>query len=246
MPYIEEVCVAGKTIEVNKYYSYRKHSKGEKREKKENPTSEAQKKVNQRKAAKELRRLMNANFEDGDLLVRLDYFKQNAPPGSRQMQEMMAKAIRKLRAEFKKQDRELRYIYVKEVGPRGGRHVHLMISKCDTDVLRKCWPYGGIHVDPLISGGQYRKIAEYFLKYASRTEKTEGSIIGKRWYASRNLIRPEVKKRIVSANKFRKKVKEVEGYFLEKDSMNSGISELTGFEYFSYTLIRADQQLRGG
>ena len=76
MPYIEEVCVAGKTIEVNKYYSYRHHSKGEKRGKKENPTSEAQKKVNQRKASKELRRLMNANFEDGDLLVRLDFFKE--------------------------------------------------------------------------------------------------------------------------------------------------------------------------
>lgn len=246
MPYIEEVCVAGKTIEVNKYYSYRHHSKGEKRGKKENPTSEAQKKVNQRKASKELRRLMNANFEDGDLLVRLDFFKENAPPGSEKMQEMMSKAIRKMRAEFKRLGKELRYIYVKEIGPRGGRHVHMVMSKCDTDVLRRCWPHGGIHVDPLISGGQYRRIAEYFIKYAAKTEETEGRLIGKRWYASRNLIRPEVKKRIVSANGFRKKVKDIAGYFLEKDSLHSGISELTGFEYFSYTLIKADQQLRGG
>lgn len=246
MPYMEETCVAGKTIEVNKYYSYRAHEKGEKRARKEKQTSEAQKKVNQRKASKELRRLMNANFEDGDILVRLDFFKENAPPGSEKLQEMMSKAIRKLRAEFKKHSKELRYIYVKEIGKRGGRHVHMVMSKCDTDVLRRCWPHGGIHVDPLISGGQYRKIAEYFIKYAAKTEETEGRLIGKRWYASRNLNRPEVKKRIVSANSFRKNVKEVKGYYLEKDSIRYGISELTGFEYFSYTLIKTDQQSRGG
>lgn len=246
MPYIEEVCVAGKTIEVSKYYSYRHHSKGEKRQTKEKPTSEAQKKVNQRKAAKELRRLMNTNFRDGDLLVRLDFFREQSPDGSNQMQSMMQKFIRKLRAEFKKLGKELKYIYVKEIGRRGGRHVHMVMSKCDTDILRKCWPHGGIHVDPLISNGQYRKIAEYCIKYAAKTEETEGKLIGKRWYASRNLERPKVKKRIVSAHSFRRQVKNVDGYFFEKDSLYFGISEETGFEYFSYTLIKADQQLRGG
>lgn len=245
MPYIEEICVAGKTIEVSKYYSYRNYSRGEKRQTKNEPTSETQKKVNQRKAGKKLRRLMNANFHDGDMLVRFDFFKEQAPGGSEQMQSMMQRFIRKLRVEFKKLDKVLKYIYVKEVGKRGGRHVHMMISKCDTDILRKCWPHGGIHVDPLISNGQYRKIAEYFIKYASRTEETEGKLIGKRWYPSRNLERPKVKKRIVSAHFFRRKIKNIAGYFLEKDSVNYGISEETGFEYFSYTLIKADQQLRG-
>lgn len=246
MPYIEEICVAGKTIEVSKYYSYRHHSKGEKRQTKDEPTSEAQKKVNQREAAKKLRRVMNTNFRDGDLLVRLDFFREQSPDGSNQMQSMMQKFIRKLRAEFKKLGKELKYIYVKEIGRRGGRHVHMVMSKCDTDILRKCWPHGGIHVDPLISNGQYRKIAEYFIKYAAKTEETEGKLIGKRWNPSKNLERPKVKKRIVSAHSFRRQVKTVDGYFLEKDSLYFGISEETGFEYFSYTLIKADQQLRGG
>ena len=246
MPYIEEICVAGNTIEVSKYYSYRHHTKGERRQTKDEPTSEAQKKVNQREAAKKLRRLMNTNFRDGDLLVRLDFFREQSPDGSNQMQSMMQKFIRKLRAEFKRLGKELKYIYVKEIGRRGGRHVHMVMSKCDTDILRKCWPHGGIHVDPLISNGQYRKIAEYFIKYAAKTEETEGKLIGKRWYASRNLERPKVKKRIVSAHSFRRQVKNIDGYFLEKDSLHFGISEETGFEYFSYTLIKADQQLRGG
>lgn len=238
MPYIEEVCVAGKTIEVSKYYSVRYHTQGEKRAAKENVTLEAQKKVNQRRAAKELRRLMNENFQDGDLLIRLDFHNAKEVKGSEEMQEIMKKAIRKLRTEFRKEGRELKYIYAKEVGPRGGRHIHMMMSKCDTDVIRRCWPHGGIHLDPLISDGQYRKVAEYFVKYAARTEETEGRLLGKRWYASRNLTRPKVRKRVISANKFRKGIKKLEGYTLEKDSIREGISDWTGFEFFSYTLIK--------
>lgn len=246
MPYVKEICVAGNTIEIIKYYSPRHYAKGEKRAKKENLTNEAQKKVNIRKAIKELRRLMNHNFRDGDYLVRLDFFRKQSPTGSEQMQELMKKYIRKLRNEFRKTEQELKYIYVKEIGPKGGRHIHMMMSKCDLDLIRKCWPYGGIHVDPLNTDGQYRKVAEYFVKYSSKTEETEGKLIGKRWYASRNLIRPTVEKRVISANSFRKQIREKKGYILDKTSVVSGISEITGYEYFSYTLIKADTQLRGG
>lgn len=87
MPYIEEICVAGNVVEVSKYYSFRYHSKGEKRNQKENDTSDAQKRINQRNAETTLRRLMNANFVDGDYLVRLDFFKR--PAGSREMQRLI-------------------------------------------------------------------------------------------------------------------------------------------------------------
>lgn len=245
MPYIKEVCVAGKTIEVSKYYSVRWHCKGEKREAKEKESSDSQRRINQRRAATTLRRLMNTNFKDGDLLVRLD-FQKAKPDGSEQMQELMAKAIRKLRAEAKKQGIELKYIYVKEIGPRGSRHVHMMLSKIDSDMLRNCWPHGGIHIDPLISNGQYAKIADYFIKYAEKTEETEGQLIGKRWYASRNLIKPKITRKVISANKFSKDAKPKKGYYVESDSVRSGISGLTGYEYFTYTMIRTDKEGGGG
>lgn len=111
------------------------------------------------------------------------------------MQELLAKGIRKMKAEYKKAGMEMKYVYVKEVGPKGGRHVHMVMNKCDTDILRKCWAYGGIHVDPLNSFGQYAKIADYFIKYAVRTEETEGELVGKRYYASRNLKKPLITKR---------------------------------------------------
>lgn len=245
MPYIKETCVAGKTIEITKYYSVRYHSQTTSREEKNKKTSEAQQKVNQRKAVKELRRLMNSNFQDGDLLVRLDFNKYPDIEAD-EMQKMTSKAIRKLRAEFAKVQKPIKYIYVKEIGPRGGRHLHMVLSQCSSEVIRKCWPYGGIHIDPLISNGQYSKIAEYFIKYADKTEKTAGQLVGKRWYASRNLTKPKITKKVITAKQFKKEAREKKGYYIDKDSIREGISEITGFEFFSYTLIRTDKKGGGG
>lgn len=238
MSYMLEICVAGKTIEVCKYYTYRDRIKGGKRAKKEKPTKESQRRVNLRKAEKELRRLMNENFEDGDLLLRLDFSRR--PGGSVEMQKYISDAMGNMKKKAKRAGIDMKYIYVKEVGPRGGRHIHAVISRIDTEIIRRCWPHGGIHIDPLNSGGQYRKIAAYFIKYAERTEETEGKLIGKRWYPSRGLRRPKVIKRAISAKKFREKAKKVDGYYLEKDTVVSGISEFTGYAYFSYTLLKQE------
>lgn len=241
MPYIKETCVAGDTIEVCKYYTYRVNVKGEKRARKEKQTTEAQKKVNQRKAEKELRRLMAANFKNGDVVVRLDFIRR--PGGSEEMQQLIEKAIRKLRAEYKKAGASLKYIYVKEVGPKGGRHIHMILNRDGMDILTlltACWPHGGIHVDPWTTGPNFQKLAAYFIKYALKTEETEGKLIGKRWYPSRNLKKPSVKKEVIKSNRFREQVAEKKGYTLEKDSVRAGISDLTGYRYFSYTLIRTE------
>ncbi len=242
MSYIKEICVAGKTIEIKFYYSVRSHPKGEKRARKEKETTEAQKRVNHRKAEQELRRLLNENFEDGDYLVRLDFSRMFFPDGSEQMQAYIKDALRKLRKEYINAELKLKYVYVKEVGPRGGRHVHMVMNKCDPDILARCWTYGGIHIDLLNTNGQYRKIASYFVKYSERTEKTEGRLIGKRWNPSQGLRRPKVIKKVITSNKFRKNPREKAGYYLDKDSVVTGISEYTGFEYFSYTLIRGKPQ----
>lgn len=237
MPYIEEVCVAGQTVEVTKYYSFRVHTKGEKRQASGDATSEAQKKINQRRAGIKLRRLMNNNFRDGDYLIRLDFHEVH-PNTSEEMQTLTSNFIRRLKREYQKTGIDLKYIYVKELGSRGGRHIHLLVNQNSPDLIRRCWGYGGIHIDPLISNGQYRKIAEYFIKYASKTEETEGKLIGKRWYASRNLIPPKVRKKVITSNTFRNKVKLLKGYYLDADTERYGISETTGYEYFSYTLIK--------
>lgn len=157
------------------------------------------------------------------------------------MQDLTAKAIRKLRTEYGKAGKILRYIYVKEVGPRGSRHIHMILGREEMDVLKllvKCWPHGGVHVDPWTTGPNFAKLAAYFAKYAAKTEETEGRLIGKRWNPSQNLKKPVIWKRVVKSNRFRENITKKKGYVLEPDSVRSGVSGFTGYRYFSYTLIK--------
>lgn len=246
MPYIKEICVAGETIEVRKYHTHHARPPGTKREKKGEITPDRILKANHRTAERKLRRLMNNNFKDGDFLLRLDFSKDSSPSGSSDMQKEMQNFIRRLKTRYRKHNKELKYIYVKEIGSRGGRHAHMVINKCDTEWIRESWRVGGIHIDPLYSHGQYAQIASYFMKYALRSEETEGQLIGKRYYASRNLIPPKVTKEEIKAGRFSKKIREKKGYFLDKDSVREGINDLTGYEYFCYTLIKIQTPKRGG
>lgn len=238
MSYIKETCVTKNIIEVRKYYTYGNHPPGAKREKKKKESPERVKRSNQRVAGRKLRRLMNNNFEDGDYLVRLDFCADKKPKDSQGMQKEMQNFIRRLKSRFKKARKELKYIYVKEVGSKGSRHIHMMMNKCEVEMIRECWTAGAIHIDPLYSNGQYAKIAEYFIKYAAKTEQTEGKLVGKRWYASQNLKKPIVKKKKTKAGRFLKDIHVPKGYYLDKDSVEEGVSELTGYEYFSYSLIK--------
>ena len=62
MPYIERTTSAGKTIEVERYFTSRYKKQGIKRGDKVKPTKEEQNKVNTRQAERKLRILMNANY----------------------------------------------------------------------------------------------------------------------------------------------------------------------------------------
>lgn len=70
MPYVERITRAGKTIEVERYFTSRYKKPGIKRGDKVKPTKEQQAKVNTRQAERKLRILMNANFGYGDYQFR--------------------------------------------------------------------------------------------------------------------------------------------------------------------------------
>ena len=78
MAYYRTEIRAGKTIEVIKSYSKRIGA-NKQRGKKEKPTAEEMKKVNERNAEAKLRRLINANFGYGDYHLVLTYKKDLRP-----------------------------------------------------------------------------------------------------------------------------------------------------------------------
>lgn len=246
MPYWKEIWRGGNVIEIRKYHSYKCPCKGERRGKRIKGTCKTQEAINVRQATRHLRRLMNANFCDDDYLITFDYKRVNRPKDSKEMQEHMREFLKKLRKIYKQNGAILKYIYVKERGPKGAAHVHMMLSRCGdvniADVLKRCWSLGGIHIDPLNTDGQYEKIANYFMKYANKTVETEGELIGKRYYTSRNLERIEPVKQIIRGVKtYYEIVKEIPGYYVEPDSVLSG-KTTDGYDYFSYTLHKINTE----
>ena len=171
MPYIERTTRAGKTIEVERYFTSRYKKQGIKRGDKVKPTKEEQKKVNTRQAERKLRILMNANYGYGDYHVVLDYIrvKGEVPRSREQMRQDINVFLRELRKEYKKAGQELKYIHVMEIGEKGARHHHLVINQIDTKILQQCWykAYEGhnrVKVFPLDDSGNYAKLASYFIK----------------------------------------------------------------------------------
>lgn len=66
MPYVRRTTRAGKTIEVEYYYTSRYNKKGAKKKDKVKPTKEEQKKINTKVAERKLRLLIAANYGYGD------------------------------------------------------------------------------------------------------------------------------------------------------------------------------------
>ena len=251
MPYIEAITEAGATIEIERYYSARYGKRGQRRAEKVKATPEEQKAINTRQAEKKLRRLINANFTGADYHVVLPYIhKRGEEPRSREdMREDIAKFLRTLRKAYKAAGQELKYIHVAEIGQKGARHHHIIINHIDTSEIVKAWPHARAQIFPLDSSGQYAKLAAYLIKYTDRHvgADDESELQGKRWNCSRNLKRPETRKRIISSRAWYRETpavpKKYKGrYEIDADSVAVGVhsSEYYGYGYMRFTLVRLD------
>lgn len=243
MPYKHEVCRAGKTKQHTFYYAARCDMKEGSRKKKENKTPEAQKKVNSRQSVKKLTWILNENFDGTSLYITWEYKKENRPDGKEELRADVDKLLRDIRKVYKKDGKEARYVWVAERGERGATHIHMVLNEIDTRKLKDCWKKGFINIKPLDDTGQYRKLAEYFVKYSEKTMKTCEGFGGKRYNSSRNLKIPQPQKHTVrSRNAYNHIIEVPQGWYLDKDSVAEAWHEVTGFMYFTYTLIRDGRQ----
>lgn len=243
MPYVMRTTKAGKTIEVEKYYTSRYKKKDIKRGNRVRPTNEQQKKINTKIAERKLRLILNENFSHKDIHLVLPYARARGEPqvSKEQMRKDIDKFLRQLRVEIKKLGKELKYVHVMEIGTHGARHHHLVINCDDIHLLQRLWTKARVQIFPLDKDGQYAKLASYLIKYTDKTVGTDEALQGRRWNSSTNLRHPEPKIEIISKRDwYRTEPKPMKGYYLEKDSIEIGVHnpEYSGYGFLRYRMIQ--------
>lgn len=198
-----------------------------KRRKKCKPTSEIQKKLNQRNAAKHLVHMVRSNFGSEDMAEHLTYRPGEEPGTMEEARRDLYNYIRRLKRIYKKRGIELKYISCTERGKKSGRyHHHLIVTGgVDRDTLEKAWGKGYANSKRLqFEEDGMAALAHYMVK-------DETSF--RRWNGSRNLCQPEP---IVKDNEYT---------MGDVDEMREAIESRSAHQYFEarfpgYELIEAD------
>lgn len=227
-------------------------AKGEKRQARKKVTPQQIETQNQRNREKKMWRLLRANFEEGDLWVTLKYFKGERPPVE-EVKKDISTLLRKMRAAYKARDEDLKFIYRMEIGELGGIHIHIVMNRIgDTDkILVKYWKKP-INITPLYSTGELRQLAGYIVKQEEEAdrqltlfdESDRKKLLSVS--SSRNLIRPEPEKKEYTRRTMRKILEQgpvpTPGYYIDVDTVYSGINPYTGESYFGYTEVKIERK----
>ena len=225
-------------------------AKGEHRAKRQKRTPEYIEKQNQYQRTKTVRRLIKANFKEGDYWTTLTYKDKEG----RQIKDVAAdvqKFLKNIRYQFKKLGVPCKYIYRIEIGSKGGIHIHLVMNRI-TDLdshIQRYWTHGRTF-NALLDNGTYDKLAEYIVKQPTDQQKkllkTFDEDVKKliRYSCSRNLDRPAPETRTYSRltmqKVFNSDLIPKKGFYIDKDSIRRGINEFTGYSYLCYQEIKLD------
>ena len=238
MKSIRETIVAGRTIYQNIKVSSGKHR--DKRKGRRNITREKVKKNNERLACRNLMLLLDANFDSSSMMLTLTY--RGVAPGQDEAAKSRAKFIRKLRRSMAQSSTELKYVAVTEYLHKRIHH-HIVVNTPDLDLIQKIWNedndgfVGAKHLD---ASGEYLDLACYLVKETSKTYNSEGTVHHQRYAASRNLLKPVVKREYVDASAFNDDPEPLEGYYIPADRCRRYEHPVTGIEHIEYVQIAID------
>lgn len=229
-------------------------AKGEKRSPRAKTTPEQIRKQNQHNREKKMWRLIRANFDVGDLWTTLKYPKGIRPPVEKIKKDLQT-MFRKLRTAYKARGAPLKFIYRLEIGELGGIHIHMVINRIpDTDkLIASAWK-NPVNLTPLYDLGEFRDLASYLVKQPEEVEEqlslfdTEDKKKLLAVSSSRNLIRPEPETKEYTRRTMRKILEKgpvpEPGYYIDVDTVYSGINPYTGESYFGYTEVKIEK-IRG-
>lgn len=194
---------------------------------------EAQKKVDRRNAVKKLRRLINANFGAGDILITNTYTPGLDPRDDAEAQKQITNYIRRIkRLRARKGLPEMKYVYVTEVthGERGTRYHHHMImtggiTREETESLWKMGYSNSRTARP------DRDWLSGFAHYITKNKETQEKALQRGWCCSKNLYRPEAthadhKISIRKAQRIARQMEDEGRRILEKENPGYTLTEI--------------------
>lgn len=246
--YWQDKWIIKDSIEYEIKYCGKYGARGEKRGKKTKATPEVIKRQNQKNREKTMRRLINANFGDGDLWLTMKYTKGTRKPLT-EVKKDLRKFIDTMRRRFKSHGADFKFIYRLEIGAQGGIHVHMIIPRirgADTEIIvQSVWKHGRVNYQSL-DNGDYRDLAAYIVKQPDEEIDKQLALFPieerrelVKYSTSRNLIRPAPERKLYKKRTLRKTIKEgptpTKGYYIVKDSVVIGINPYTGMSYIHYT-----------
>ena len=233
-------------IEISHFGRY--GAKGERRLPKKKATPEQIKKQNQKNRETRMRRLIKANFEDGDFWMTLKYRAGTRKP-IEEVKKDLKKFVRAVRSVYARQKLEMKYIYRIEIGKEGGIHVHMVLNRVtDADrIISEMWRQGVVNFTRI--RGDVKRLAEYIVKpppeemagQLSLFDESERKDIVK-YSTSRNLIRPAPDRREYKDRTVRRILENgpapTKGFYIDADSVEIGINPVTGYPYVRYTELK--------
>lgn len=228
-------------------------AKGEKRAERKKPTPELVAKQNQLNREKYIRRVIKANFRPYDVWACLKY-----PKGTRKTAREVKKDVKrfmdKLRKRYRKAGQPLKWIRRIEIGPQGGVHVHILVNRLrgevETDILiQELWQQGRVNYESLYASGGYEKLAAYIVKQPDEQSVRQLSLLPaeeqeeyRRYSSSRNLVRPQPVRKLYTHWTMRRILqdgpKPTKGFYIDQDSVVTGVNAFTGMTYLYYTEYR--------
>lgn len=161
------------------------YQKANTRRSKSAPSSEIQKRLNDRRSREHLKRLIHMNYTEGDFVVGLDYAPECLPEDDAAAKRDVQNWLRRLRRVYTLCGEELKYIMVYERSETGRPHFHVICNNIGISekILREKWNYGRTNVDSL----QFDENGVVQLsRYISKS-----NLFSKRWCASKNLKQPK-------------------------------------------------------
>lgn len=252
-------------IEHEYKYPGRYGAKGEKRRKKERPTPEQVARQNQLNREAKYRRLIRGNFYPGDFWVTLKYKRGTRKPMGEFVKDM-GRFLREMRKEYGARGEPFKFVYRLEVGKRGGMHAHVIINRLPGDahtdlIIRDAWRKaagdGSVDYTTLREAGGCRELAAYIVKQPEEEAKGQMSLFPEedrkklvKVSSSRNLKRDEPVRKAYTHWTMRRILengpKPTPGYYIEEESIVSGVNPFTGMSYYKYSEARIIQRDRIG